>query len=139
MPGFNELAGLYGKYRVLRWKMEATATNLELDYPLNFIVFPSNFDLGNNYSQVQSQFGNSFAQYKYISPKGGMDRATIKTPWLTARQIVGSDSVYVDDDYASNTNTSPTNNSYMNVAIWTGNAVNLAQGVGLQVDITAEI
>ncbi len=139
MPGFNELAALYGKYRVLRWKMSATIVNLELDNGLNFIVFPSNFDLGNNYSQVQSQFGNSFAKYTYVAPKGGMDRKTINTGWLSARSIVGSDSVYVDDDYASNVNTSPTNNSYMNVAIWTGNSVPLSNGANLLVVITLEV
>ncbi len=139
MPGFNEWAAIYGKYRVLRFRAEIVAVNLELDFPLNFIVFPSNFDLGANYSQVQSQFGNSFAKYRFLSPKGGQDRATIRTPWWSSRQIVGSDSVYLDDDYASNTNASPVNNSYINVAIWTGNAVNLANGAGVQIVITSEV
>lgn len=138
MPGFNEMAGLYGKYRVLRFKTSVVFVNAE-DFPLNAIVFPSNFDLGANYSQVQSQFGNSFAKYRYLSPKGGMDRATIVTPWLSARQIVGTDSVYLDDDYSANTNTSPTNNSYINVAIWTGNTTQLTVGVGLQIVITCEV
>lgn len=138
MPGFNEMAGLYGKYRVLRFRTQVIAVNLE-EFPLNVTVFPSNFDLGNNYSQVQSQFGNSFSKYKYLSPKSGMDRCTITTPWLSSRQIVGTDSVYLDDDYASNTNTSPTNNSYINIGIWTGNTTLLTVGVGLQIVITCEI
>jgi len=138
MPGFNEMAGLYGKYRVLRFKTSVIFVNLE-EIPLNAIVFPSNFDLGANYSQVQSQFGNSFSKYRYLSPKGGMDRATIVTPWLSARQIVGTDSVYLDDDYSANTNTSPTNNSYINVAIWTGNTSLLSNGVGVQIVITCEV
>lgn len=139
MPGFNELAGLYGKYRVLRWRTEVTAVNLELDNAMNFIVFHSNFDLGNNYSQVQSQFGNSFSKYKFLSPKGGADRATIRTPWMSARSLVGTDSVYFDDDYSANVNASPINNSYVNIGIWTGNSVNLALGVNVQIVITAEI
>ncbi len=139
MPGYNELSGLYGKYRVLRWRTEVVASNLELDNQLFLVVFHSNFDLGNNYSQVQSQFGNSFSYYKAMSPKGGLDRAKIRTPWISARALVGSDSVYLDDDYAANTNASPTNNSYVNIAIWTGNGVNLAQGANIMVVITAEV
>jgi len=137
MPGFNELAGMYGRYRMLSFKAHVTATNLE-DFPVNFIVFASNFDLGNNYSQVQSMFGNSYARYKYLSPKGGMDRALIRTPWWKTEHIVGTDAVNVDTDFSSNIATSPVNNTYINVGLWTGNGTALVNGVGMQIVLTAQ-
>jgi len=138
MPGFNELAGVYGRYRMLSFKASVIASNLE-DFPVNFIVFASNFDLGNNYSLVQSMFGNSFARYKYLSPKGGMDRATVRTPWWKTEHIVGTDAVNVDTDFTANISNSPVNNTYLNIGIWTGNGGTLlVNGIGLQVVITAQ-
>lgn len=137
MPGFNEIAGIYGRYRCLRFKIEATAVNLET-FPLNFIVFVSNFDLGNNYSQVQSQFGNTFSKYRYLSPQGGMDRATIRSPYWSIAEIVGTDAPLVDTDFSASISGSPINNTFVNVAIWSGNATALVNGVGLQIVITGE-
>jgi len=135
MPGFNELAGVYGRYRMLSFKLEVTGVNLE-KFPLNFICFASNFDLGANYSQVQSMFGNSFSRYKYLSPSGGMDRATLRTPWWATEHIVGTDSVNISDDFASVVTTSPTNNTYINIGIWTGNSTVLTNGIGIQLVLT---
>lgn len=137
MPGFNEWAGMYGRYRMLSFKAHVIGTNLE-DFPVNFIIFASNFDLGNNYSQVQSMFGNSFARYKYLSPKGGMDRATLRTPWWKTEHIVGSDAVNVDTDFSATISTSPINNTYLNVGLWTGNGTTLVNGIGMQLVITAQ-
>jgi len=137
MPGFNEIAGIYGRYRMLSFKAQVIATNLE-DFPVNFIVFASNFDLGNNYSQVQSMFGNSFSRYKYLSPKGGMDRATIRTPWWKTEHIVGTDAVNVDTDFTATISASPVNNTYLNIGLWTGNSTALVSGVGMQMVLTAQ-
>ena len=137
MPGFNEIAGAYGRYRMIRFRTSVTAVNLET-FPVNLIAFPSNFDLGNNYSLVQSMFGNTFASYRYLSPQGGLDRATILTRWYTAAEILGTDAPLVDTDFSATVATSPVNNTYMNYGIWTGNASNLVSGIGLQVTLDIE-
>ncbi len=138
MPGFTEFTGLYGKYRVLRSKIEVTFSNLE-DFPVYCVIFASNFDLGANYSQVQSQYGNSFAKRQMISAKGGMDRATLTTGWIRSDKIVGAKGSLWDDDYSANTNTSPVNNLYQNVGIWTGNTTLLSVGVAAFIIITVEV
>jgi hypothetical protein len=137
MPGFNELAATYGRYRMINFKSEVTGVNLDTN-AVNLIVFVSNFDLGNNYSQVQSMFGNSFSRYKFLSPAGGLDRATIRTPKWSTAEIVGSEAPLLDTDFSAVVTASPTNNTYLNIGIWTGNATNLVNGVALQVVITAE-
>lgn len=137
MPGFNELAGIYGRYRMLSFKCHVIGVNLE-EFPVNFIVFASNFDLGNNYSQVQSMFGNSFSRYKYLSPKGGMDRALIRTPWWQTEHIVGTDAVNVDTDFSATISANPVNNTYINIGLWTGNGTALVNGVGMQMVLTAQ-
>lgn len=137
MPGFNEVAGIYGRYRCLRFRADVTGVNLEAN-PVNMIVFMSNFDLGNNYSQVQSQFGNTFSRYRYLSPQGGMDRATIRTPWWSITEYVGSDAPMVDTDFSASISSSPTNNTFLNIGVWTGNANTLVNGVGMQIVIVGE-
>jgi len=137
MPGFNELAGIYGRYRCLRFKLDLTAVNNE-DFPLNVTAFVSNFDLGANYSQVQSQFGNSYERHKFLSPKGGMDRARLLTPYWRIEDIIGSEAPLLADAYDSTISTSPTNNTYINIGIWTGNSTALVNGVSIQAVITAE-
>jgi hypothetical protein len=138
MPGFNELAGIYGRYRMLRFKMDLIAINNE-DFPVNVNVFVSNFDLGVNYSQTQSQFGNSFERHKFLSPKGGMDRATIHTPYWRVTDIVGTEAPLISDSFSATISTSPVNNTYVNIGLWTGNdAIVLTNGVSIQAVITAE-
>lgn len=138
MPGFNEYAALYGKYRVLAFKIDVFFNNLE-DFPLYCIVFMSNFDLGNNYSQVQSQFGNTFTKFSTVSAKGGQDRTRLSLGWLKHTTYVGNDVPLTDDDYAANTNTSPVNNVYFNVAIWTGNTTLLTVGASVLIVISSEV
>lgn len=137
MPGFNELAGIYGRYRMIRFKMDAIVVNNE-DFPLNVNAFVSNFDLGANYSQVQSQFGNSFERHKYLSARGGMDRATLRTPYWSAADVVGSDSPLLSDSFSATISSSPVNNTYINLGIWTGNSTALVNGVNCQIVITGE-
>lgn len=137
MPGFNELAGIYGRYRMIKFKLDLIASNNE-DFPLNVNAFVSNFDLGANYSQVQSQFGNSFERHKYLSPKGGMDRATIRTPYWSAADIIGSDAPLISDSFSATISASPQNNTYINIGIWTGNSTALVNGLSMQAVITAE-
>lgn len=137
MPGFNEIAGLYGRYRMVRFRAEAVGVNNE-DFPVNFMVFASNFDLGNNYSLVQSMVGNSFARYKYLSPRGGMDRATIRTPWWTAPEILGTEAPMLDTDFSATISASPVNNTYVNFGIWTGNSTALVNGIGTQIILTVQ-
>lgn len=138
IPGFNELAGLYGRYRMVAFSADVTAVNDE-NFPINVMVFPSNFDLGSNYSQVQSMVGNSLAKIRYLSPRGGMDRSTIHTPWWSANRIVGSDAPMVDTDFSASVSGNPVNNTYLNIGIWTGNSTALVNGVGLKVVITIQI
>lgn len=137
MPGFNELAGIYGRYRMLKFKLDLIAINNE-EFPVNVVAFVTNFDPGANYAQVQSQYGNSFARSKFLSPKGGMDRASIHTPWWSAAEITGSDTALVDDSYSSTIATSPTNNTYISIGLWTGNNTALVNGVSIQCVITAQ-
>ncbi len=137
MPGFNELAGIYGRYRMIKFKVRSIFTNNE-DFPVNIIVFASNFDLGNNYSLVQSMFGNSFARYKYLSPRLGMDRATINTPWWSATEILGTEAPLLDTDFSASIASSPVNNTYINFGLWTGNSTALVNGVGCQVVLEVE-
>jgi hypothetical protein len=137
MPGFSTYATLYARYRMVKFKCVVTFVNLE-SFPVDVIVFPSNFDLGANYTQVQSQFSNSFARFKMLSPTGGMDRCVIHSPWLTAAKLNGDDGTMFDDSYASVVTTSPTNNTFINIAVWSGNSNTLNKGVATEITITTQ-
>jgi hypothetical protein len=130
MIGFNELAAIYGKYRVLSSSLEVQVDNKEL-FPVHVCAFATNFDLGNNYAGVQSYFGNSVAKWRHLSAIGGQDRGKIILPNITSEMIAGTRTANFDDDYASAVTTSPVNNWYWNIGLWTGNATVLNNGIGI--------
>jgi hypothetical protein len=127
VPGFTELAGLYGRYRTIASRIRVEFVNLE-DFPVRVFVWPTNFDLGANYAYIAAAMTMPFAKHQMISAKGGVDRVTLTSKNLLSGEIVGSDEVYTDDSYSATISTVPTNNWYWNVGAWSANN-NFANGV----------
>lgn len=136
MPGFNELAGLYGKYRVIKCGIKVHFSNLD-KFPINVYIWPSNFDLGANYVFLASAIASPFAKHSVISAKAGND-SKILSHSLKTSDIFGTDEVLYDDDYSAQITTNPNNNWYWNVGIWSPVAA-LEAGVMTCIEIDQQV
>lgn len=136
VPGFNELAGLYGRYRVLQSTIRVNFTNLE-KFPIQTFIWPTNFDLGANYSLVAAAIASPYAKSRTISPSGGIDHAILRQSLETA-QVFGTDEVLFDDQFAAGIATTPANNWFWNIGLWSPTAA-LNAGVMTLIEIDIQV
>jgi len=139
VPGLVAWSGLYRKYRPQNGTLTTTFVNLE--------TFPVEaFSIAVNYDPVgiapQQFLSNPLCKKFLLAPKGGMDRATLKSSFSITK-FAGSASFQVDDDYVGNVDGSsnPTNNVYFYQGIRNPPATASVSGVYAQTTlrVTADL
>lgn len=135
--GFAEYAAFYRFYRVHGFAYHVTFTNLEASAPITAYCFPSQLDPGTNviYTTASEWMGNPYFKSRQVSPKGGMDRATIRG-YVGLKKFIGSKTANYDDNYAATTASSPANNIYLAVGALSQASAFTAAGVAFQFKVT---
>jgi len=110
MSGFDELAGLYQRYRVLSSTIEVETINPSTLYPVLTFVTPVNNDPGASPSAtiLQSMRENAYSVSKTCGLAGGP--ITLVANKMSTEKIFGSKMSLFDDAFQSLVTTSPTNN-----------------------------
>ncbi len=123
LPGFTEWAGFFRNYRVLKFEIECEVTNLESN-SLSIIICPSQADLGLNYSTMTNLMANPYAVSHQLSPKGGLDKATMRCV-IDLGKYYGNTAQWLGNDaFGATISTNPTTLFYMNVgAVCSANLV----------------
>lgn len=133
VPGHIEWASFFLLYRVLHMSYTIDVSNLETS-PVDVVSFPSQDDLGLNYSGLIEAFGNPYANQGIISAKGGMDRIRLNGG-IDLGKFYGLATQYIGNDaYGASTSGNPS--AFMYINIGGVSAVNFTVGNGLDVRIT---
>ncbi len=133
VPGHLEWSSFFDVYRVLKCGYTIDISNLEPS-PVDTVIFPSQNDLGLNYSGLVEAFGNPYANQSVISAKGGMDRTRLKGS-VDLGKFYGIVSQYIgNDNFGSATTGNPSVFLYLNIG--GVNAVNFTATNGLDVRVT---
>jgi hypothetical protein len=118
--GYADFAALYASYRVSRSRirLEVTPSNPEA-IPVNIVIYPSNLDQGSSPSSgtLLGWFTQPYA-VKHLCGAFGSQPAELRHMMTTAK-IYGSEMVNTDDNFAAITSTSPVNNWFWNVCLYT--------------------
>jgi len=120
IPGFTELAGLYGSYRTTRSGIKLEVAPQDAARVASVVVVPLNVDPGSGPSAATqaSWTMNPYAIYQ-ITGTAGSPNVIIRNN-MSTEKIFGSKMVYFDDAFSSLVTTSPTNNWFWAVSIITG-------------------
>jgi len=132
VPGFSELAALYGFYRVFGYSYKAECTNLEA-FPVTAIVLNSNNDPGTSAGVIQA--ANDLCAVKVLSSKGGMDRAIMSGKYTVAR-VLGSNAVATADSYRSLITGVPADIAWLGIAAQSNTGTSLTLGMNVLLDLT---
>lgn len=128
IAGFAEWSTIYSMYRVLAYEVEFFLANDE-GFAITTFDIPFNADPGASPSlaSVEAFLMNPYVRVRYLSCKTGNDRTVLRRK-IDCKNFVGSTIQRYDDSYASAVTTSPVNNIFHLVGIWSG-ANNLINGV----------
>lgn len=136
VPGFNEWASFYGRYRVLSSKINVHFSNLE-KVPINAYIWPSNYDLGANYVFLAASIASPFSTHTVLGPITGLD-SKVLSKRIRSDEIFGSNEVFTDQDFGAVINSNPTNNWYWNIGIWSP-VLALTTGVMTNIEIDIQV
>lgn len=135
MAGFNELAALYGKYRVHASKISMYMTNQE-DFSCVATLLPLNEDPGAapGLAVIQGWQMQPFSQRKVMAAKGGMDKITFSR-YISTKKLVGSNAVKYESDYSSIVSSVPNDNWYWVIGVTTMGTNVFTTGAGVEFDV----
>jgi len=136
MPGFNELAAMYGSYRVSRSRMTLEATSPDARC-FNMVLLPLNADPGASPSTatINSWPMNPYAKFKLVAGTGS-PVSVIKHSMATEK-IFGSKAVYFDDNFAATVGANPANNWFWAFAFVTN--VSAVSNININVNTKIEL
>lgn len=141
IPGYSEWANFYNYYRVHAFKYRVDFANLETSsVPMTVYCIPvTPTDPGDNvaFATASEYPGNPFFKYKWITSKGGMDRATL-TGYVNCKKFVGSKSYDYDDNYSALVSGVPISNIWLVVGATSANTT-FTLGLAYQARITCYI
>lgn len=129
LTGFGELMTLYTSFRVHAFSFQWDVTNNET-FPLVVGHFPSQQDLGGNFTGFLGFLEQSRAQSKILSAKGGSDRAQFKQRYTLAA-FKGDISPETDITYVGNASGNPTTLMYHNWGCYSGTGASLTASGGI--------
>jgi len=136
--GYTNWSTVYQYYRVTSFSHRVSTTNADA---FGYIVqtIPLQLDPGVNNSTAYSTWGmNEYAKMRQISDKGGSpDTITINNR-VNCKKFVGDKTQAYDDNYASAFGTSPANNIYVPVSIYSI-ANNFVNGCQLELTILIRV
>lgn len=135
-PGFDELAALYGRYRVLAAKVKMTIVNKNSNAPVRFIMYPNK---NNSLSALTTTPCRELALQPGSSKLITISNSDSSNKYVTSRYFTIAKSmgtlkqtVIGNDDYSAATNANPGELSYL----W---LVFDSNGVACTLDVTIEI
>lgn len=132
--GFTYMANLYRYYRFHGSKIIVNFCNMET-FPVQVGVIPTNAALAISLFDNQKLVQNTFSAMKQLSPKGGLDRCTIKK-YIGVKKIVGSKTAMYDETYAAFVTNNPSNVVYWNVVTYpTNNASVYTANNQIQIEV----
>jgi hypothetical protein len=126
-PGLTAWSGLYRKYRLYSTTIRIVFVNLE-NFPVRVFACPVNYDPAG--TPPQQFLSNPLSKVMLLSPKGGMDRASLKLGTSVAK-FGGSASFEVEDPYvgAVDGSSNPSDNIYWYVGIVNPSATAAVSGI----------
>ncbi len=138
MPGFNELGGIYNRYRVVKSNMTVRFSN-QSTQPMTGVMIALSTDPGSSPTSatINSWVNNPYSKNKLIPSVGGPTVSVSGS--MTTEKIYGTKNVYFDDDYASVTNAIPVLNWYWAVGLSSPSVVGSACTVVTQINITIDL
>lgn len=137
MSGFAELAAIYGSYRVRSSEITLHFTN-QSAVGLACTVLPLNADPGAAPAQavVLSWPENPYAKTKIVGTSGSP--SIVLKSKMTTGKIFGTDSVYLDDNFAALVTASPANNWFWAIGVITNLSPAANSTVFVEVNITID-
>jgi hypothetical protein len=135
VPGFSEQAQTYGFYRVMGYKYKATFVNNEA-FGVAVGAINSNNDPGTSAGIIVA--ANDLSQKKYLSAKGGMDKA-VTTARYTIARVLGSDAVEEADSYRGLITGNPSDITWLGIFAQSMTGSNLTLGVTVCLELTMYI
>lgn len=137
MPGFDEFAAVYASYRVLASRITVKVVGASIS-PLTVIVLPLNADPGASpaVATIIAWRSSPYAKAMMVGT-GGSPAVTIQNSMTTAK-IYGSNSVTLDDSFASLVTTGPINNWYWAIGFYQ-NVVFAANPVYTDIQIEVDV
>jgi len=138
MPGFNEWAGLYRRYRTRASSIQVDFVNQET-IPLICAICPLSANPTQNHSAtVTTQLiAQPICKVKPIGSLNGNSITTIRMHKTTA-QMAGAADLNIADDYASAVTGAPLLNWYWDVILYAGGGI-LANGALVHISVDIEL
>lgn len=134
-PGFDELAALYGRYRVLAVKVKMTIVNKNANVPARYINWPAKNLLGslatvNGVDLVTQPYASKLYT---ISSSGGRNKIVVSR-YIPIYRAMGTlkATVLGNDDYSASINASPGETCYLWQSFSSGDTA-------VQLDCTLEV
>jgi len=117
IPGFAELANLYGSYKVLSMKATVQVANFEAANVI-LVIWPSTVGLNVNslaLADVLEYSANPRAERRIMGTANAMNRTTVES--LAVGRILEGDLFRFDPNYTSGTSGNPNAPYYFNIAL----------------------
>lgn len=139
--GYNNLASLYDRYRVLAWRAVVTFTNLEttsVTVSLEAIADTSTPGSGTatDYTEYAVESGN-WSKYCTLAPNGSGGSTKTLTLYANCYKIWGTPEVYNDSIFAANAGASPSANTWLRIAGYKNDLSSMATGVQFTMKLTS--
>jgi hypothetical protein len=138
--GHAEMTTLYGKCRVLAYTSIVEASNSDI-FPVALTVLHRNTNLssaGGSTTDFVPYIGNPLVQHVLL-PHAYASRPAKIVATHTIRQIVGSDSATVADNFASATNTVPADTTFIEIGGHINSPVGTFYATGTTVLLTLKM
>lgn len=138
MPGYASYALLYQKYRVRQSTIRVHYINNET-FGLVVGICPTNTDLGSNHAGAVTValFGQPESVQSVVGGING-NNITKLTKTTNTAQFAGSNDLNVDDQYVSRVTSTPLQNWFFDVYLFTGSNI-LVNGLTVHVILDVEV
>jgi len=139
IPFFSAFSAIYRYYRVIGWTLRVSFTNLETTLPIGIYLCPTNNSVGANYATWNALTSNFHCTKPTQLPKSATaDKKLTQT--VTVLQFAGSKDTKTDDLYSGTTSgTSPTNNVYHQIGIFSPVGTVFVNGASVVCDIDVQL
>ena len=139
MPGFNELAALYKSYRVRSSRVKVEVANTSPTAIVNATVLPVNLDPGATpaASAIVNARMNTYANFKTCPPVGGPITTLVST--MSTKKIYGNPMTDYDDNFAALVTSSPVNNWFWWISVYSLAVIAAATPVLLNTYVEVDI
>lgn len=130
--GHDEWSVLFGRYRVIAYRVRVDATNLATD-PCQMIVVPTEFST--TIASINAAREQYMARFKTLSPTGeGQTVGVIQMPWINCAQFKGEKGMKYDKDFTAAFGANPVQDVYFKVGV-----ANQAGAANLNMEFTVTI